>query len=253
MAAWIVCALCALVIIKPQEFVDELSGTPILYVLFGIAAVLIALDVTWRRLRPSLSPQVPWVLAFLAWSALTTAIKRPDALVDRGTAVTIVGVIFLTVAVGAGSARGVRALGATIVICATLVCGVTLAQGAAPLTCMVPRDPDDWDSTGELSPDGRPCETSADCLKGAIDFRFRHRCERPGPLGTSSIGGRVRYRGSLGDPNEVSLMICACLPLAFAYTGGGGAALPRRGREGRGKRPPAGAPRGAGGAFVRSL
>jgi O-antigen ligase len=44
-----------------------------------------------------------------------------------------------------------------------------------------------------------------------------------GPLGTSSIGGRVRYRGSLADPNELSLMISLALTLAFAL----GATPPR--------------------------
>lgn len=41
-------------------------------------------------------------------------------------------------------------------------------------------------------------------------------CERPGILGTHSIQGRVRYRGMLQDPNEISWAVGLGLPLAFA-------------------------------------
>lgn len=251
MAAWIVCALCALVIIKPQEFIGALEGQPLLYVVFGLALVGVALDVTWRRLRLSLAPQVPWVLAFLAWAALTTAVRSPETLSERGTALAITGIIFLTVAVGAGSARGLWRLGATLVGCAALISTVAILQAFEPYVCMAPEDPEDWDGKGELSPDGRPCETDLQCLQTAPDPQIRYRCERTGPLNTSTLRDRVRYRGSLADPNETSLMICTALPLAFALADRG---RRRRGPAPRpGARPPSPRSSGGAGAIVRGL
>jgi O-antigen ligase len=44
-------------------------------------------------------------------------------------------------------------------------------------------------------------------------------CEHVGLLGTTSVGGgRIRYRGVLQDPNELSLAGCIGLPVAFAFS-----------------------------------
>jgi hypothetical protein len=55
-----------------------------------------------------------------------------------------------------------------------------------------------------------------DCRKDAPRPDGNYRCERRGPLNTATIGGRVRYRGSLADPNELSLTISVALPLVVA-------------------------------------
>ncbi|WP_437986510.1 O-antigen ligase family protein [Sorangium sp. So ce117] len=215
MAAWVVCALCALVIIKPQEFIPALSGIPLVHAAFGITLLCVALDVVWRRLKPTLAPQVVYALAFLAWAALTTALKRPTALEERGMQLATVAGIFVAVAVAAASPRGLRALAITLVGCAVLTTVVAIVQAFQPYGCMIAA-PDDWEGKGELEPDGRPCETNVDCRIEAPVPDGNYRCERPGPLGTSTIDGRVRYRGSLADPNELSLMAGMSIPLAIA-------------------------------------
>ncbi|WP_437909464.1 O-antigen ligase family protein [Sorangium sp. So ce327] len=215
MAAWVVCALCALVIIKPQEFIPALSGIPLVHAAFGITLLCVALDVVWRRLKPTLAPQVVYALAFLAWAALTTALKRPTALEERGMQLATVAGIFVAVAVAAASPRGLRALAITLVGCAVLTTVVAIVQAFQPHGCMIAA-PDDWEGKGELEPDGRPCETNLDCRIEAPVPDGNYRCERPGPLGTSTIDGRVRYRGSLADPNELSLMAGMSIPLAIA-------------------------------------
>ncbi|WP_437768083.1 O-antigen ligase family protein [Sorangium sp. So ce281] len=215
MAAWVVCALCALVIIKPQEFIPALSGIPLVHAAFGITLLCVALDVVWRRLKPALAPQVVYALAFLAWAALTTALKRPAALEERGMQLATVAGIFVAVAVAAASPRGLRALAITLVGCAVLTTVVAIVQAFQPHGCMIAA-PDDWEGKGELEPDGRPCETNLDCRIEAPVPDGNYRCERPGPLGTSTIDGRVRYRGSLADPNELSLMAGISIPLAIA-------------------------------------
>src|SRR4029077_894699 len=63
--------------------------------------------------------------------------------------------------------------------------------------------------------DGRPCETVVDCRNiGVVGADYL--CEHPGPLETHSIEGRVRYRGILEDPNEMSWAINMGMPFAFA-------------------------------------
>ncbi|WP_437537071.1 O-antigen ligase family protein [Sorangium sp. So ce726] len=243
MAAWVVCALCALVIIKPQEFIPALSGIPLVHAAFGITLLCVALDVVWRRLKPTLAPQVVYALAFLAWAALTTALKRPAVLEERGMQLATVAGIFVAIAVAAASPRGLRALAITLVGCAVLTTVVAVVQAFQPHSCMIAA-PDDWEGKGELEPDGRPCETNLDCRIEAPVPDGNYRCERPGPLGTSTIDGRVRYRGSLADPNELSLMAGMSIPLAIALAER--RSSPRRPRRSvRGGPPPsAGAPPG---------
>ncbi|WP_437281999.1 O-antigen ligase family protein [Sorangium sp. So ce375] len=235
MAAWVVCALCALVIIKPQEFIPALAGIPLVHAAFGLTLLCVALDVLWRRLKPSLAPQVVYALAFLAWAALTTALKRPDALEERGMQLATVAGIFVAIAVAAASPRGLRALAITLVGCAVLTTVVAIVQSFQPHGCMIAAA-DDWEGKGELEPDGRPCETNLDCRVDAPVPDGNYRCERPGPLGTSTIDGRVRYRGSLADPNELSLMAGMAIPLAIALAER--RAGPRRQRRPIGGGPP---------------
>lgn len=215
MAAWIACALCALVIIKPQEFVREISGLPLVHAFFALTAVACFADVVRRRVRPSLAPHVPFMLAFFAWSLAVTAVKRPDALPAQLFAFAVLAGLFFAVAIGCASAAGVRAFALTFTACAALATVVALVQSQRPFGCFLAA-PDDWEGRGELTFDGRACETALDCRKDAPIADGNYRCERRGPLATATIGGRVRYRGSLADPNELSLAISVALPLAIA-------------------------------------
>jgi hypothetical protein len=215
MAAWIVGVLCALVIVKPQEFVAALAGLPLVYLAFGAVILAVVIDLIRGRLRPSLAPQTPFVVAFFAWGLLVTAVKHPDGLDDQALALAILIGLYFAVAVGCGSPRGLSLFAVTYVGCAALATTVAIFQGYAPWGCFLGAE-DDWEGKGELAYDGRPCETNLDCRVDAPVPWGNYRCERVGPLGTASIGGRVRYRGSLADPNELSLMISLALPLAFA-------------------------------------
>jgi O-antigen ligase len=67
--------------------------------------------------------------------------------------------------------------------------------------------------------DGRDCDPenrevcSAENAEPGADYA----CERVGLFGTNSDHGRVRYRGTLADPNELSLVIGIAVPFAFAF------------------------------------
>jgi hypothetical protein len=219
MAALVVCALCALVLIKPQEFIAPLAAVPLLYLTFAAAVVAIARDLLHRRLRLALAPQIPFFLAFLGWALLVTAVKAPVTLPVEAVSLGVLVCVFLAVAVGMGSSFGLRAFGAMFLGCAVLVSVVAAVQGQGPWGCFV-GEPDDWDGRGELAFDGRSCESVYECRKNAPLPGGNYRCERMGPLNTTTLGGRVRYRGSLADPNELSLMIAMAVPFAFAMAEG---------------------------------
>lgn len=215
MASWVVCALCALVIIKPQEFVPELAGLPLVYVAFAAALVAIVLDIIRRRLRPALGPAIPMVGIFFAWALATTALKVPLELGADALSFAILEGVFLACAMGLASRAGLMAFAWTFAACAVLVTAVAIVQSERPFGCFLGAA-EDWEGRGELAFDGRPCTSILDCRKDAPNPDGNYRCERVGPLATSTIGGRVRYRGSLADPNELSLMIAAAVPFVFA-------------------------------------
>jgi O-antigen ligase len=63
--------------------------------------------------------------------------------------------------------------------------------------------------------DGRECGMPSDC-RGEDDWGTEWACERIGLFKTMSVAGRVRWRGQLGDPNELSVFVGAVIPLLFA-------------------------------------
>ncbi|HVY45651.1 MAG TPA: O-antigen ligase family protein, partial [Minicystis sp.] len=150
-----------------------------------------------------------------AWALLTTAVKRSAALSDEFLPIAVLSGVYLASSLALGSARGLRLFAATFAGCAALVAVVALVQATRPFGCFLGAATD-WEGKGELQFDGRPCETVLDCRKDAPVEDGNYRCERVGPLGTSTIGGRIRYRGSLADPNELSLTLAAAIPLAIA-------------------------------------
>lgn len=96
---------------------------------------------------------------------------------------------------------------------------VGVHQGTAPYGCVLV----DPDKTGDITQgvaDGRSCRDmeDLDCyLRGEPEPGADYICERVGLLGTTSIAGRVRYRGVLQDPNELALVLGGGLAFAFAF------------------------------------
>ena len=215
MAAIIVCVLCALVVLKPQEFVPILSGLPLLYLLFALFVVAFAVDVLRGRARVDLPPHAPFILAFFLWGALVTLVRKPSVLPKEGLELVIVFCIFGVIALGLGDTKGLKRFCWTLLVCMIFATTVALVQSRGPYGCMIAAQ-GDWEGKGELEYDGRSCETALDCRRdGLPDVNYR--CERVGPFGTATIGGRVRYRGTLADPNELSLAAVMALPFALAF------------------------------------
>ncbi len=217
MAAPIVCVLCALVLLKPQEFVPALAGLPVVHVLFALCLLVGVMDGVLEKLRVTIAPHVPLVIAFFAWGALVTFVRKPSAFPKEATDLLIVFCIFGAVAFLSGPAKGVRNVCTTFLLAAIFASVIAILQADGPLGCMMAA-PDDWEGKDVLKYDGRPCEVAADCRKDPPVWNANYRCEHVGPFGTSTIGGRVRYRGTLADPNDLSLTAALALPFALALS-----------------------------------
>src|SRR5262249_40999516 len=154
------------------------------------------------RIRLRIAPSVTCVALFFLWGLFTTGIKRSDAIGAEALALLIVFGMFVIVSLGMSSRSGITLFAVTYLVCALTVTTIAIFQGLSPLGCVLAA-PDDWEGKGELEPDGRSCETQLDCKKDAPVPDGNYLCEHVGPWHTTSIGGRVRYRGSLADPNEL--------------------------------------------------
>lgn len=216
MALPFVLLLTAFIYLKPQEVVTALAAFPLLYLFFGLALGCIALEMSLRWLPARLPLQAPYVLAFLGWSLVDIVIKDPAS---APRVVTTIGVgvgIFFTIALGASTLGGVRTYANMLLFLAVTLGAVGAHQSVQPFVCF--KLDEEADATiDDPIYDGRACESWRDCMEGTGSESEDWVCERAGVLGTSSVAkGRVRYRGSLADPNELALVVGSALPFGFA-------------------------------------
>lgn len=217
MAAMMVCVLCALVMLKPQEFVPFLAGVPLVHIFFAFCMAAGVMEVVLGKIRLSVAPHVPLVIAFFLWGTLVTFVRTPSTLSHEAASQGIVFCVFAAVAFLTGAGHGIRNVCLAFLVAALLASTVAILQADGPLGCMMAAA-NDWEAKDVLEFDGRPCETSLDCRKDPPVWNANYRCEHIGPFGTSTIGGRVRYRGTLADPNDLSLAAALALPFAVAFS-----------------------------------
>lgn len=209
-------ALIFIDFIRPQEYYDFLRAVPLLYVATGLAALGFLIDVRLgiTRLRPA--PQLGLVLAFVAWSVVTLLVRAPAELIERVPELLIPLAVYLLVAHALQSFRGLQVAAGLLLAISLTLAAIGVHQAFAPHGChrevLVGGLP-------TLIADGRPCDVEDrwSCENESAEPGADYRCERAGLLGTSSIRGRVRYRGTLEDPNELALVIGIALPFAFAF------------------------------------
>jgi hypothetical protein len=199
---------------RPQEFVDVLRALPLLYLFFCLALFGWVVDLRLRRTKPVFAPQDGAVAAFFVWAVITVALRRPDDVQKQAIDLAIPLVAYFVLAHGIQSFRAFSVVATTVLILVLYLAAVGVHQGLAPLGCHV-LDPQSADAAGVY--DGRRCDTRRDCEEGDVEPNAEYGCEKIGLFGTSSIaGGRVRYRGSLNDPNELAMVCAVGLPFAFA-------------------------------------
>jgi hypothetical protein len=203
--------LLAFVYLRPQEFLPVLQGIPFLYLFVLLTAVGWALDVRLRYAAARPTPLVLLGAAYFAWSLITLAIMAPAAFAPQALLSFISFFLFVAIAQGAQSVRGLRVVTTLLLALSLLLSAVALDQAYAPQGCVKQdeADPKTW------APDGRACAAREDCSDSALEPGGRYRCERLGLFGATSVEGRVRWRGIMEDPNELALVLAMALPFAF--------------------------------------
>ena len=128
-------------------------------------------------------------------------------------------IFMLVVAFAARSLARWRALAAALVMVATLISVTCIHQAQQPAQCIViDTSSREGERSGEGVPDGRLCDSAFFCEQQGKP-RAAYACEKIGLFGTFTEGRRVRWRGTLGDPNELALLLGAIMPLAWALAG----------------------------------
>lgn len=200
---------------RPQEFIEAIRQLPFLYLFLGLALFGFAIDLRLRRTRPVASPQLFWAVLFSVWALFTAGHRLPSQINSYLTTLAIPFTFFFLLSQAVQSFRGLSILTGTVLSIALFLSVVGVHQGLSPFGC-IRLDPSSADETGVW--DGRLCESKLECEGPTAEPDSEYNCERVGLFGTSSVGsGRVRYRGALNDPNELSLTLCVALPFAFAF------------------------------------
>jgi hypothetical protein len=205
-------ALFTFVCLRPHEVFEAL--TPVTFnVMVGLLGLAYALDVRLGISRPRLTALASLASAYFALGVFSLVLRAPDrmGLLLPGLAAPFIG--FLAISQGIVSLRGLEAIAKVMLAITLMLSAICIHQGLQPKVCFVPNN--STVATAVDEPDGRPCEERSDCKEGGL-LGVEYSCEHPGLFGTHSIVGRVRYRGMLKDPNEISWAVGLGLPLAFA-------------------------------------
>lgn len=205
------------ILARPQEFLPLLQRVPFLHLFTALAVLGWVIDIRMRRLQPHATPVLPWAIAFLLWCLVTVAIVVPAQLLGKVIELGILFALYGTIAHGVQRFRTFQVIAAVLACTCLFIAFVCFHQGLTPKQCVAGQE-----RAGELSgiPDGRLCELNEDCHRNIPEggLGFEYRCEHVGLFGTYSMEERVRYRGELQDPNEVSLVVAAgALSLLIAF------------------------------------
>jgi hypothetical protein len=210
-----IAALIIFILARPQESFPLLQRVPFLHLFTALAVLGWVIDVRLRRLQPLAAPTLPWVVGLILWIIAGTAAIVPAELMSRIVDMAILFAVYGTISHGVQRFRTFQTVAGVVAVTCTFITLVCFHQGLSDRQCIGGGEGGEGDIG---TPDGRPCAINDDCRGPDAEPGTEYRCELVGMLGTSSIDGRVRYRGELHDPNEVSLAICAgALSLLIAF------------------------------------
>ncbi|HWN68091.1 MAG TPA: O-antigen ligase family protein [Haliangium sp.] len=198
-------ALLVFIYVRPQEFVLVLQKLPLLYIFFAAAVGGLLVDLKLRLLRPVPARSLLMATLFYGWVLVTIGIKVPAAAkLPSIIEFTIVFVTFVVICQGVQSFRALRVVASALLFCFLFLTMVGIHQAHAPTGCLMIED-----YMSRLGvPDGRPCTLPMDCDGIEAEPGEAYDCQRIGLFGTTALSDRVRYRGSLQDPNELATVIC---------------------------------------------
>lgn len=210
-----VACLIVFILARPQEFIPLLQRVPFLHLFTALCVLGWIIDIRLRRLQPVATPALPWAIAFLVWAVISCAVVVPDLLVTKGVEMAILFALYGTIAHGVQRFRTFQTVAGVMVMTCLFITFVCFHQGLSPKECVGGQELE-----GEVNgkPDGRLCDTVERCYAPDAEPGLEYRCEHVGLFGTYSVQERIRYRGELQDPNEVSLaMTAGALSLLIAF------------------------------------
>ncbi len=208
-------------LVRPQEFVPALQTFSVLNAVTAVTAVGVAFEtVILGKLRPPWTPQVPWLIGFIVWCFLVTVRRLGLAgFTVAWEAVGLSAIFMMMVVAAAGTFLRWRTVAVALVAVGTLIACVCIHQAQQPPECIaIDTTSTGGERSGEGTSDGRSCDNEYICeAQGKPHTAYA--CEKVGLAGTFTEGRRVRWRGTLGDPNELALLLGALIPMAFALAG----------------------------------
>jgi O-antigen ligase len=209
-------AIILLDYLRPQAYVQALENLPLLYIFSGLALLGFVLDLRMRLSQLAAAPQLGLVAAFMVWIIVTVAVNAPGTLAARLSATFIPLALYVLVGHAVQTFRSLEILVGVMLITSILIAVLGVHQGLAPWGCHQRKI---VGGEGALIYDGRECEPEQNegCAAEGAEPGADYRCERVGLFGTQSDHGRVRYIGTLNDPNDLSLALAITLPFAFAF------------------------------------
>ncbi len=205
--------LLTFIYLRPQEVFEALAGMNFA----GVAlAVVVGMVLDWRLAyaRPRLSLLVVLAGIFFSWALVTTVVK-PSGDPGLTLAVTAGSVLsFLFISQSLQSLHALEAVMKVVLAISLLLALICIRQGLSPTRCILRSGAADI-GFGNVVTDGRLCNVVDDCARDSPDPDAEYFCEHVGLLGTSSIVGRVRYRGIVQDPNELAWVLSLAVPIGF--------------------------------------
>jgi hypothetical protein len=201
--------LIVLTYVRPQTFIPQLQGAPILHLTYVATFLGLIVDLRLRYLRLQRTPLLVPAGLFMFWCIATAAIKAPSTVGGIISEIFIVVMLFSCIAFSAQTFKGVRTLARGLVLVGIFLSIIAIHQRLAPEGCVR------FKLAGAGEFDGRSCETVADCI---VDKEpgLGYACEHIGLFNSYALSGRVRWIGVIQDPNELAMCISVCVPLLIA-------------------------------------
>ena len=209
-----ICALIFFILARPQEYFESLQKVPLLYIFCAAAIGGYIVDLRLRKLHPIPAPTFTIACLFLGWCIVCDRVRTPDTFMEQ---VVELGILFVLYAVTAHAVNGFRAFQVIAGVVMATVLGIAFVcahQGFQDQQCVAVVE----GRPGEGTPDGRPCLKPEQCDGQGAEPGYEYVCERVGLFKTFTVEDRVRYRGDLQDPNEMTLtIVCLGFSLLVAF------------------------------------
>jgi general stress protein CsbA len=210
--------LVVVLLVRPQEFIPALQSLSVLNAVAALAALGIALELALGKKSSLWTPQLPWLAGFVGWCFLVTVRRLGrEGLVVAWEFVGLSAVFMVVVAFAIRTTAHWRAIAASLVVVAVLIAATCTHQSTQQAECIaIDTSSVGGERSGEGVSDGRSCDNAFVCENGG-KAHTAYACEKIGLFGTFTEGRRVRWRGTLGDPNELALLLGTTMPLVFAF------------------------------------